>query len=161
MCKFVKIFYKVYKKFKNKNTNICNLPQGKPRGFLCLIFMTTGEKLKRDLGLGNFKYVMIQKVINFPIPFFIITVDSRRPSTFLGYQKVKQLKSSYLKKFKFNNKIFDFSNYKLTPPFEIEQFTGVIPSHGMIFVRDIAGEYFMNKGLYESSLKKVYYEEIC
>jgi len=31
----------------------------------------------------------------------------------------------------------------------------------MIFVRDIAGEYFMNKGLYESSLKKVYYEEIC
>jgi len=126
-----------------------------------LIYMTTGEKLKRDLGLGNFKYVMIQKVINFPIPFFIITVDSRRPSTFLGYQKVKQLKSSYLKKFKFNNKIFDFSNYKLTPPFEIEQFTGVIPSHGMIFVRDIAGEYFMNKGLYESSLKKVYYEEIC
>jgi len=118
--------------------------------------MTTGEKLKQDLGLEKFEYVIIQKVIDFPIPFFIVTVDSRRPSVFISYQKVKNLKSSFIKKMKFNGKKFNFFKYKLTPPLNIEEFTGIFSSEGIILVRDIAGEYFMNIELYESKMKVKY-----
>ena len=41
--------------------------------------MTTGQVLKKDLGLSKFKYVLIQKVIELPINVYIITVDSRFP----------------------------------------------------------------------------------
>src|SRR5512147_1075844 len=49
-----------------------------------------GEQLKFDLGLQNYPYVMIQKVIAAPIPMFLVSYDSRRPSVYISPSKLRK-----------------------------------------------------------------------
>ena len=116
--------------------------------------MTTGENLKIELGLSKFPYVMIEKIIDFPYQFFIITLDSRRPSVYLSYSKIKKIQSTSLDKFSVGGEHYNFKKFKKTPPLEIENFNGSISSRGLVFIRDIAGEYFMNDKMYESKNNK-------
>lgn len=116
--------------------------------------MSTGEQLKKDLGLSKFKYVMIQKIIDFPISFYVVTVDSRFPSVYLTYSKIKKAEFTSLQKIKVKNNEYNLRDFKLTPSFPIEEFNGIISSNAMVLTKDLAGEYFRNKSLYEYKNKK-------
>ena len=105
--------------------------------------VTKGEQLKKDLGLDEFNYVYIQKVLSIGLPIYIISCDSRYPHRYIPYAKLKNLRSSKFLKLKTNNgEEYKFSSLKLTPPFDIESTHVFINQSSLIWIRDLAGEYF-------------------
>jgi hypothetical protein len=105
---------------------------------------TTGERLKRDLGLANFPYVMIQKVLDVPIPIYIITIDSRRPTIYLSPFKVRSADSSKIKKVKQSGFSFQMKTFKATSPMPIERSNPLVSTDTIIIFRDLAGEYLID-----------------
>lgn len=118
--------------------------------------LTTGEQLINALKLSKFKYIWIQKITDTSIPIFIISVDSRRPSTYFAISKLRKLDSTIIKRTKrrgYNTLLMN--NPRLRTPIPLQHFNGRIGSNAIIIRRDIAGEYFMNDSLYESFGKSV------
>lgn len=111
---------------------------------------TQGRQLKRDLGLENFKYAYIQKIIDMAQNVYIVSVDSRYPNVFFGFTKLKKIKSVTIQKTKRTPFEYKFKNYKLTPPILLDEFKGDISSNAMIIRQDLTGDYFMNDKMYES-----------
>jgi hypothetical protein len=116
--------------------------------------MTTGEVLKKDLGLSKFKYVLIQKIIELPTNIYIITVDSRFPTVYIPFARIKKLRSTVLSRLKVTQ-LMGTKSIKKRPlrsslPIPLTRFDRAINSNDVIFLRDIAGEYRMDKRFYEN-----------
>lgn len=111
---------------------------------------TPGKRLQDQLGLGKFENVVIQKVINFSIPTFIITVDSRRPSVFISRSKLKKSLTSQLKTASFKAMHPQITKFTMTPPVRLDTFGGRMSSRSIIMVRDLVGDYFVDRNMYES-----------
>lgn len=118
--------------------------------------MTKGLVLKQKLGLDNFENCMIQKIINFPIPFFIITIDSKYPNKYMTYSRLKSIDSTKLIKLKYRpdtllqNMDFSEVKLKLTPPLNIDEFNASIITGSILMIRDLAGEYYRRDNMFES-----------
>jgi hypothetical protein len=122
---------------------------------------TTGERLRRDLGLDNFPYVMIQKILDVPVHIYLITVDSRRPTIYLSPFRVRSADSSQIKKVKQNGMAFQMRNFKTTPPMPIERSNPLISTDTIIVFRDLSGEYLIDTKRYNKMNESVInYSEI-
>jgi hypothetical protein len=112
----------------------------------------SGEQIKFDLGLENYKYVMIQKVIGIGIPIYIISYDSRRPTIYLTIQRLARVDTSNLYKIKKHGSQFLANKFRLTPAMSIEK-THPDMNSSLVICRDLAGEYLksrkMNKPINE------------
>lgn len=122
--------------------------------------MTTGEALKKELGLSKFTFVTIQKILGLAIPTFIITVDSRHPSTYIPYSRLIKLKFATLKKVissKPKSTLSDpriiTAKFTMTPPMELENYDRIIPTRSLILFRDLAGFWYRNAKMYENTEK--------
>jgi hypothetical protein len=109
-----------------------------------------GLHLKKDLGLELFQNVVIQKAINFPIPLYMVTYNSRYPERAIFYSKVKAIKTSFLTKLKQYGIDNKFKQVRLTPPIDLNYFNNARPRSGAYFyIRDMAGEQFRDKNMFQ------------
>jgi len=105
--------------------------------------ITRGEILKRDLGLSGFDYVYIQKILGISPSIYTITYDTRYPNRFIPRSRLMNLESSKFTRLKTVHKDeFEFSELKLSPPFDLDQVSPHISSSSVFLLRDVAGEYF-------------------
>ncbi|MFC1670030.1 hypothetical protein ACFL20_06515 [Spirochaetota bacterium] len=111
--------------------------------------VTTGQKLKRDLGLEHFNFCLIRKVMDIALTFYVVYVDSRYPSHYLSYNRIKDLDSVLLNKIKDFPSSVVFRNFKLTPPIDIEEFNGMLKSDSVVIRIDLAGDYYNDKKMFE------------
>ena len=105
--------------------------------------ITRGEILKRDLGLESFDYTYIQKILGISPSIYIVTYDTRYPNRYIPRSRLMNLQSSKFTRLKTVHKDeFEFSELKLSPPFDLDQVSPHISSSSVFLLRDIAGEYF-------------------
>ena len=97
--------------------------------------MTTGTKLKKDLGLEELKYVSFVRIINSPHRIIVIFYDSRRPTAPLTTSQVLR----YSNQFSTRTDPFDKSG-PLTPLLPIEYFNGVLHT-AIVLTFDISGRF--------------------
>jgi len=122
--------------------------------------MTSGQILKKELKLSKFKFAQVQKIVNIGIPIFIITIDSRYPTTFLSYSKLAKLNSNKILKTRYfpptllNVGKYELNTFTLSPPTDLDDFNQRIGSNSMLIIRDLAGERYMDKKMYESKRKE-------
>jgi len=107
-----------------------------------------GRQLRSDLGLNKIKYVWIRKIINISLTTYIITYDSRYPSTYLPRFKIKNPLSSSFRQLKKVGGKNVFKDFKFTPAIDLNEFDVRIDS-AHIIVQDLAGEKFIDKKLFE------------
>ena len=112
--------------------------------------MYAGKQVKKALGLTKFPYVFVQKIINFPINVYIFTLDSRYPNVYMSVLAVKKSQSAIVKNAFRKGLSVDLKDYKLTPPLLLDHASLDIQSNSMIIRRDIAGDYFRNKRMFEN-----------
>lgn len=120
--------------------------------------MKSGEKLKQDLGLGKFKYILIHKILSLPINVYVITINSRFPGIYIPFKRAKYLKSAYLKKLKKHLGLMQTANYTAkdmvtTPPIPLTSFDRPINNNDVVMVRDMAGEFYRNPKMFAESIK--------
>lgn len=108
-----------------------------------------GLQLKKDLGLENFQNVVIQKAINFPIPLYVVTYNSRHPERAIFYSKVKNIKTSFIKRLRQYGVANKFKSLKLTPPVDLNYFNQRIRSNAYLLIRDMAGEQFVDPKMFQ------------
>jgi len=110
-----------------------------------------GLHIKKDLGLELFQNVVIQKAINFPIPLYVVTYNSRYPERAIFYSKVRSIKTSFLTKLKQYGIDNKFKHVRLTPPIDLTYFNNARPRSGAYFyVRDMAGETFRDEKMFQA-----------
>jgi hypothetical protein len=120
-----------------------------------------GKELKSSLGLDKFKYAMITKVLETTQPIYVVHVDSMYPGVFISHQKIKNMKSFSMNKLKKKGILnYDFKNLKQTPPIPLEEFYGDIPNNALVIINDLAGEWRVNKNMYENTKKLFNLKEI-
>lgn len=104
----------------------------------------SGKQLKNLLGLEDYKFVWVRKVLNVSIPIFIIIYNSRFPNLYLPTQKVMKLKAFGIHKTK---KIInqELQGFILSLPVLLDNYKKKILSGSIIIYNDIAGEYFQTK----------------
>jgi len=115
--------------------------------------LSRGAQLKKDLGLTNFKYAYIQRIIGMSMPVYVVTIDSKYPTIFLSWGKIKKLKSTWIGNAIHRGKDFIKKELKLTPPIRIEDLNIIPISRSVIFIRDMAGEYLIRQRVYEKTIK--------
>lgn len=120
---------------------------------------TTGEILKLELGLKDFKSVWIRKIIDLALNVYIVYFNSHYPSSYLSMQKIKNLDTFTIERLKKSGISFNRKSYRYTPPIPLEDFNGTINSNSMLIRIDITGEFFANKKLYVESFNKEYFKE--
>ena len=108
-----------------------------------------GKKLKEDLGLGNFRSVVIRKIINVPLHIFLVYFNSRFPNTYIPIARIKTLETMTVKRLMRQGGDYQEVDFRMTPPMDILHLTGKLPSNSIIIKIDITGEYFANKKLYK------------
>lgn len=118
--------------------------------------MTTGEKLKRDLGLLRFKYVYIQKIINTSIRILKITVFSRYPNVTIPISKVENQVSTQLYRVAQEGGKYKKQKYKYSYPVLIDYFNELIPSNTLIVISDYTSDFFGNNRMFEKLSSKCY-----
>jgi len=101
----------------------------------------TSNELKLSLNLEKFTYVYIQKVLNIVFPIYIITINSRYPSKFIPFKK---LKSSLVSQ-TYNVNLLKLEKCKLSFPILLQDFSGTIYENSYIIVRDIGAEDLLYK----------------
>jgi len=112
------------------------------------IIQQPGRILKKDLGLEKLRSVLIRKVLNIPLPFFIVYFCSRFPNTYLPISKIKELETFTLKKLVRHGSNYGEIDFRMSPPMKIENISARLPQTSIIIKIDITGEYFANKKLY-------------
>lgn len=110
--------------------------------------MSSGVQLKKELGLEKFKYSYIQRVLDSPLEIYVITVDSKYPHFFLSRAKMDKILSSFTRRSRSKPGKVNLKKLRLSIPVELEEY-GPLASNAIIFFRDIAGEYFGDRSLYE------------
>lgn len=94
----------------------------------------TGPILKSKLGLDNFKYVVVVRVLSTPYKTYMIFFNSRWPNVpMTGTRIYKHPMPSMLYTYPFNKRP------NMGPPVDINDFNGMI-ENGLYFVVDLAGE---------------------
>lgn len=111
--------------------------------------MTTGERLKKDLGLGKFRFVYIQKILNTSVKIYKITVHSRYPQIPIPISKTLSQVSTNLYRVNKEGEKYKKQEFRHAYPVNIEYFNGVIPSGSLIVVSDITGDTYSNTRMYE------------
>ncbi len=111
--------------------------------------LTTGEILKKELGLTAFNTIWIRKIIDLPMHVYFVYFNSRYPTSYLAMSQVKNLETITVNRMMQSGLAHKQKPYKYTPPIPLEDFNAKIPSNSMMFRIDITGEYFANKKLYE------------
>jgi hypothetical protein len=111
--------------------------------------LTTGQILKRELGLANFKTVWIRKIIDLALNVYIVYFNSRYPTSYLSISKIKNLDTVTIKRLKQSGLSYKHIDYKYTPPIPLEDFNAKIQSNSMLMRIDVVGEWFADKDLYE------------
>ena len=107
-----------------------------------------GELLKRDLGLEQFDYCYIQKILGISPSIYIVSFDSRYRFRYIPYTRLMNLKSSHFTRLSVaHNDEYEFSHLKLSPPFNLSDVTPHINAGSVFCLRDIAGEYFRTTNL--------------
>jgi hypothetical protein len=106
--------------------------------------VTIGE-VRQQLGIDNFKYAFIQKVIGGRGHVYVITVNSRFPDQFIPTYKIKNSKIDRLS-YARNS----LQPPKLTPPVNIDSFNGSIHKYSYLILRDLAGDTYVEEGEYET-----------
>ena len=96
--------------------------------------MTTGEKLKKILGLDGFKYVVFERILVFPVKAITIYYNSRRPNLPLTNDLLhKRFHFASIRRPPYSE------NLPVTPIMPIEMYnSGSDPS--VIFIVDIGGD---------------------
>lgn len=103
----------------------------------------TGVVLKRDLGLENFDYVYIQRIMGISPSIYVISYDSRYIHRYIPRNKLMDLQSSKFTRLKTIHKDeFEFSALKLSPPFDLDQINPHVNTASVFVLRDLAGVYF-------------------
>jgi len=108
-----------------------------------------GLQLKKDLGLENFQNVVIQKAINYPITMYVVSFNSRYPERAIFYSKVKNIKTSAIKRLKQYGQENKFKDIKLTPPVDLDYFMGRVRSNAYVYLRDMCGEQYRDKQMFQ------------
>lgn len=112
------------------------------------VFETAGQKLQKDLGLDNFRYVTIQKILAIPMSVYVLTFDSRYPNKYIPYARVKKAKFTWVSKIARKGMGYDNKEVKLTPPLQLKS-SFIRPTGGSLFVfRDLAGYYLQNQKIF-------------
>ena len=108
----------------------------------------SGKQLKKILGLEDYDYVWIRKIINLPISVYIVVYNSRFPNLYLPLNKVRNLKAFHIFR---TNKIVnqELDDFIMSMPYELERYNKRISSKSIILSYDIAGEYYANKEVSE------------
>jgi len=128
-------------------SDIANLITNPVKGVTDLLSIrTTGAQLKHDLGLENYPFVLIQKLINSSVHFYIISYDSRRPSLYLSPFRVKATDTTQLRQIKQHGQTFLMKKFKTTPPVLLDR-TNIIMSGAVVVVRDLVGDYIKDRRL--------------
>ncbi len=102
--------------------------------------MSSGQKLKIELGLEELKWVWIRKVINISIPFYIIVYDSRYPNVILPMAKLKRIKGLTVGRVKREHSQ-EVEGFKLSMPKLLDNYDKTISSRSVIVSYDKAGDY--------------------
>lgn len=113
--------------------------------------MTSGEKIKIELGLENFPYVKISRLVGTNQRILFVWYDSYRSSRPLLYRTIKSW--PFVAAPIFGNTILDGKPEKglMTPPMTIQDYNGNIQGAVIIAV-DLAGRRFVN---FNNDLTKV------
>lgn len=111
-----------------------------------------GQQFKRDLGLNNFEFVWVQKILGLPFNIYIVTLDSKHPDRYIPMMTVKNSKSLVIKRLKNFRDIYKFKGFKTTPPVQIDDFNKQVESGSIILMHDLAGEWFNNITMFEKVL---------
>lgn len=125
---------------------------------------TKGAILKDKLGLGKFKFVLMQRMLGVSQPIFVISFDSRFPNVLLSMSKIKKLKFTWMGKIRAS---FDYENVtknkaKFTPPLRIEVSDVLPKGNAIILLQDLAGEHYRRPQMFECVQKgnKLSFKEV-
>ena len=110
-----------------------------------------GKQLKKDLGLENFRSVVIRKIINVPVHIFLVFFNSRFPNTFIPLSKIKELETFTVNRLFREGYTYTTEPFRMTPPMRLDNIATRLPSNSIIIKVDITGEYYANKKLYRKS----------
>lgn len=122
-------------------------------------YVPSGIALKRDLGLIDYKYVWLQKVINHSTNVFIITYNSRFPTLYISRRDLETAKTARIFKARKHGSEYELENYRITPGILIEEYVSRLPSNSMLIVRDLTGERFIESFTYSNNKLKLLKEE--
>ena len=111
--------------------------------------LSDGMRLIKSLNLQEFKFVWVQKIINYPTSVFIITIDSYHPNTYLSMSRIKKAKSTIITNAKKYGDEVLIKEFKLTPPLDLWYAQINIKQDSLIIVRDLAGEYLQDDKMFE------------
>jgi hypothetical protein len=107
------------------------------------------QSITKNLGLDKFKNVYFQKLINVPFPIYIITVDSRFPSRAIPTNQAKNAKTTSFKRIITTSDSLISVAPKLSTLRKLDPVSKTqIPKGALIIIRDLAGENYINKKLY-------------
>ena len=109
-------------------------------------YTVLGRKLRHSLGVDEFAYVWLSKVIDYPLHLYLIYVDSKFPTIYFPWTRIKRVQSTVLRKIKSIGTTIKFKKFKMTPPVALGEFSGSLPRNAVFIRIDIAGEYYKEKG---------------
>jgi hypothetical protein len=108
-----------------------------------------------NLGLHKFKTVYIQKFINIPFPIYLLTVNSRLPSSAFIFSQYKTYKSVQFRRMISNNRKIVSNMPKLSIPKRLDIESQIsIPNGSLIIIRDLGVERFVDQKMYMKPLDK-------
>lgn len=102
-----------------------------------------------NLGLHRFRTVYIQKFINIPFPIYLLTVNSRVPSSVFLLNEIKNYRAVQFRRMVSNNVKIISNTPKLSPPKKLDKDSEFsIPSGALILIRDIGVERFVDQRMF-------------
>jgi hypothetical protein len=102
-----------------------------------------------NLGLHKFRTVYIQKFINIPFPIYLLTVNSRVPSSVYLLNEIKNYRAVQFRRMVSNNSKIVSNIPKLSPPKKLDKDSELsIPSGALILIRDIGVERFVDTKMF-------------
>ena len=102
----------------------------------------SGTRLKDVLGLTGFKYVWVRKILNMPMPIYVVIYNSRYPDIFIPLSKIKKLKAFSIERLRRKGGEEYMKDFVYTQPVKIEQYNKKISARSIFIKYDFAGEYF-------------------
>ena len=108
-----------------------------------------GKQLKSDLGLDNFRSVVIRKIINLPINIFLVFFNSKFPSTYIPLAKIRNLYTFTIDRLRREGYTYTTEPFRMSAPMQLANLSTRLPSNSIIIKVDITGEYYANKKLYK------------
>lgn len=106
-----------------------------------------------NLGLHKFKTVYIQKFINIPFPIYLLTVNSRLPSSAFIFSQYKTYRTVQFRRMLSNGRSIVSNMPKLSIPKRLDresQFS--IPNGALIIIRDLGVERFVDQKMFMKPL---------